>query len=108
MFDKTNLESFQKVEQWTKDTTQYCKKNLSMLLIANKCDLKENIQVDQKLQKELCENKSLKLIETSAKENINIEESFDLMVRMILSLKFPILKEYLEIPELWKPENLKT
>ncbi len=76
VFDITSLKSFQNLENWVKlinDTTVanfYC-------LVGNKSDLKDQRQVTQQDAIKFASKYSLQYIETSAKENENIEKVFN-------------------------------
>ena len=55
-----------------------------MLLVGNKVDLKENRQVSEKEGKDFSKEHAMLFFETSAKENKDVKESFDVLVEQIL------------------------
>lgn len=78
VFDLTNKESFEALPQWIENYFKYSNKDLekNIILIGNKNDL-----VDKRIVTELdIENfakiNKMKYFETSAKNDVNIEESF--------------------------------
>ncbi|KAF9904351.1 Ras GTPase [Lobosporangium transversale] len=54
-----------------------------IILVANKCDLEHERQVSTHEGRELAKNFNSRLIETSAKQRINVDESFYNLVREI-------------------------
>jgi GTPase SAR1 family protein len=98
------LESFKNAPRWLDEAIMYCKPGTQKLFIANKCDLENEIKVEKEMENKLFEKNKIEIIETSAKENINIEESFINMIKIILCRDNPHLKEYLESPNDWKSE----
>ncbi|KAG0214121.1 Ras GTPase [Mortierella sp. GBA30] len=54
-----------------------------VMLVGNKCDLEHERQVSTHEGRELAKQFNSRLIETSAKERINVDESFYMLVRMI-------------------------
>ena len=74
VFDYTRPETFSSVETgWIKDL-QELSGNVPFILIGNKIDLPR--QVDYDLANGLASNYGIKFIETSAKDNINVEQAF--------------------------------
>lgn len=54
--------------------------NARIILVGNKCDLTESRAVSTEEGTEIAESLGMKYIETSAKENINIKQTFDILV----------------------------
>ena len=55
------------------------------ILVGNKCDLEENREVSIEEGKALAESYGIEFLETSAKETINISDSFSNMAKKIIS-----------------------
>ena len=75
VFDLTRRNTFQNIEHWIK----IIKENTSpkfLILIGNKCDLKEERNIDKEIILNYCERHLLNYIEISAKNNLNIEKLF--------------------------------
>ena len=88
MYDITNKNSFESIEQWInniKESSNY--ENIGLVVVGNKCDL-ENNRVVKKEEKELLEKKiEMKIIEASAKLDINVKESFNLLIDKMIEKK---------------------
>ena len=74
VFDLTNRQSFEKVEDWLSQIRNYSTK-IVIGLFGNKCDLEER-EVKQEEIDILCQKEDLIYFETSAKKNIGIKEGF--------------------------------
>ena len=76
VYDITSSQTFENIEKWYEEISKTGDKSLSIILIGNKCDL-EN---ERKVTIEMGENKARDLncpfFETSALNNIHIEEVF--------------------------------
>lgn len=51
-----------------------------MILVGNKCDLTENRAVTTEEGNEIAESLGIQYFETSAKDNINVKQTFDALV----------------------------
>uniref|UniRef100_A0A6B2LJD4 Uncharacterized protein n=1 Tax=Arcella intermedia TaxID=1963864 RepID=A0A6B2LJD4_9EUKA len=75
VYDVTNQESFQNVKKWLQEINYYASKNVCKVLVGNKCD-----RVDRKVTtqeaKELAGQLNMSFLETSAKNDNNVEEAF--------------------------------
>ena len=87
MYDITNISTFKHIKNWISDIKSKTDKpldKLALLIIGNKSDLEENRQVDEENKNDLINEHKIKIIETSAKENKNINESMiELIDKMI-------------------------
>ena len=54
-----------------------------MVLVGNKCDLKDSRVIQAKQGQELAESLGVGYVETSAKDNINVREAFEMLVDAI-------------------------
>lgn len=85
VFDLSDKKSFINIEFWLKDIQKYCEDpNVSKLLIGNKIDLKTQSQVSSEEINKFCLKYNLTYIETSVKENKNIENCFIELGKKIL------------------------
>ena len=73
VFDYSRPETFSSVETWIKDLLELSGQ-VPFILIGNKIDLPR--QVDYDLAQALATNYNVKFIETSAKDNVNVEQAF--------------------------------
>jgi Ras family len=88
VFDLTDKSTFQSVERWKSQVDSKVKlpggEPLPVILVANKCDLKDRA-IDTAILDDYCrEHGFAGWIETSAKDNINVDEAFQMLVREIL------------------------
>ena len=86
VYDITSRKSFQSVKEWIKDSEMH-DTGFEKVLCGNKIDLEQQRQVNFDELKEFGMKKKIDVIETSAKDRINIDESFKKLVDLILSHK---------------------
>lgn len=87
VFDLTDRNSFEKVREWMKQIQSYTQKDsIAIVLLGNKCDA-ENKAVTLQEANEIAAEFNLKFFETSAMNNINIEESFKQLSTEIINIK---------------------
>ena len=86
VYDMNNKASFKSIKMWynnLKETVDF--KKVAIILVGNKCDI-ENPQVDHKSAQEFCFQHGLSLLESSAKNNINVSEIFSSIIDIMLKL----------------------
>ena len=83
VFDVTNKDSFNNIKKWYEDVISYSGNKAKKLLIGNKNDMKNNVKVSKDEIKKFIKLNGLKFIETSAKENTNVEEAFAKIIDLI-------------------------
>ncbi|XP_046561316.1 ras-related protein Rab-3 isoform X2 [Haliotis rubra] len=83
MYDVTNEESFNAVQDWCTQIKTHAWSNACVLLVGNKCDAEESRVVDSKEGEDLSKDLGLEFFETSAKENINVKAVFERLVDII-------------------------
>jgi small GTP-binding protein len=74
VFDVTRMESFKHTSYWISE----CKKHnqqIGIILIGNKCD-SEKRMVPRETAEEFAKENNLIYVETSAKDNLNVQEAF--------------------------------
>jgi len=83
VFDVTREKTFQAVVKWKADIDENLQ-NIPCVLLANKCDLAEG-PIDKEMMDHFCkEHRFIGWFQTSAKENINVEEAGRFLVEHIL------------------------
>ena len=82
-YDINNKESFEKVEYWVEEIKSKAEENIKCILIGTKCDMNKR-EVSEEEGIELGKKYGYKFLETSAKENINIEQTFETLVSEIM------------------------
>ena len=75
VFDLTDKESFDKVSDWLKDIRENNSK-IPIVLFGNKSDLIDKRVIEDDEAENFAKKNNLEYFETSAKENINVEEGF--------------------------------
>jgi small GTP-binding protein len=77
VYDITNKRSFENLPLWLDDVQRYCKKDAIKLLVGNKKDLNEQRQIDFDMAKEIGCACDIVTMETSAKDDENVDVLFD-------------------------------
>mmetsp|Transcript_13887 Transcript_13887/g.21647 ORF Transcript_13887/g.21647 Transcript_13887/m.21647 type:complete len:141 (+) Transcript_13887:167-589(+) len=83
VYDVTDRETFDNVKQWMHEIERFANENVCIVLVGNKCDLTDKRQVSTEEAQELAGYYGIPYLETSAKNNICVEESFTTMSRKI-------------------------
>lgn len=81
VYDVTDERSFNNIRNWIRNTEQYASEGVDKILIGNKCDMVDKRVVDKERAEALAEEYGLKLLETSAKSNVNVDEAFMMLAR---------------------------
>ena len=87
MYDITDFKSFDSISEWIKNIYEKKDENYPLILIGNKCDLKDGRKVSEEEGLETAEKYKTKYFETSAKEGINVEEAIDELIKKIITKK---------------------
>lgn len=83
LFSLTDMESFEHLEAWLNNVKRYSSENVDILILANKCDCAEDRIISQETVQEYAKKVNVTVIETSAKDCINVEEAFMELVKNI-------------------------
>ncbi|EEB10525.1 RAB 3 and, putative [Pediculus humanus corporis] len=83
MYDITNEESFNSVQDWVTQIKTYSWDNAQVILVGNKCDMEDERVISFERGKQLSEQLGIEFFETSAKENINVKAVFERLVDII-------------------------
>ena len=85
MYDISDLESFEAVENWIKSIREIGKDKLPIILVGNKCDLSDDKRkVSLKEGQDKASEFNIPFYETSCKEGINIKEVFEKLIDDII------------------------
>ena len=90
VYDITSKESFDNLKHWIKEF-QDVEGDIKGVILGNKYDLKEERVIQEKDVINFSEQYQMPYLETSAKDNINVKEGFELMVDELLKVKIKIL-----------------
>ncbi|OCT90451.1 ras-related protein Rab-3D [Xenopus laevis] len=83
MYDISNLESFNAVQDWATQIKTYSWDNAQVLLVGNKCDLEDDRVIAAEDGRKLAEELGFEFFEASAKDNINVKQVFERLVDII-------------------------
>lgn len=86
VYDVTNGESFANVKRWLHEIEQNCDV-VNRILVGNKNDDPDRKVVLTEDAQRFADQMGIRLFETSAKENINVEEMFNAITCMVLKTK---------------------
>ena len=88
VFAKNNKDTYAGVRQWIQSIFQNCpKENTPIILVGNKCDIPDAI-VTEEMGLSMAAGYKIDYIETSAKDNKNIAEAFNLICEKTYNRKF--------------------
>lgn len=82
VYDVTRRESFDKVTDWIAEVRRFVP-TVPLIVVGNKCD-REDRQVSKEDGQQLAEKQELIFLETSAKENTNIEAAFQQLSKKLI------------------------
>ncbi|KAL1132428.1 hypothetical protein AAG570_010383 [Ranatra chinensis] len=83
MYDVSSLESFNNLSYWLKNIQENASPDVVKVLAGNKCDAIPQRAVDKEMGQRIAENYDMPFYEVSCKQNINIEEVFVTLARLI-------------------------
>lgn len=83
MYDITNEESFNAVQDWATQIRTYSWDGAEMLLVGNKADLEKDRAVPTEKGQELAAQMGCQFFETSSKTNMNVDETFARLVDVV-------------------------
>lgn len=82
VYDRSNPDSFERVDYWLKEVKRGCG-DVPLVLIANKSDLPEKVKSAEGRKK--AEEHSMVFVETSAKDDTNVDLAFSELSNLILN-----------------------
>ena len=85
-FSLVEPKTLESIDYWIGQINENCSKDypISLVLFGNKCDDKEHIQVKQEDIDAITKKYNLTYFETSAKENINIQNLFEYLIKITI------------------------
>ena len=95
VYDITNKKSFKGVKNWIKESEDI-KNDVQRIIVGNKCDMIHQKVVINKEVEKYCNDNKIDFIETSAKDNINLDKAFNKIIELIFKDKSneEIIKEF--------------
>ncbi|KAG9343255.1 hypothetical protein JZ751_014236 [Albula glossodonta] len=76
-------ESFNAVQDWSTQIKTYSWDNAQVLLVGNKCDMEDERVVAAERGRQLADHLGFEYFEASAKDNINVKQTFERLVDII-------------------------
>jgi Ras-related protein Rab-8A len=83
VYDITSEKSFDSIRNWIRNIEEHASADVERMLIGNKCDMNEKRPVTKERGEKLAIEYGMKFLETSAKQNENIENAFFTLARDI-------------------------
>ena len=83
VYDVTNKESFENIPKWIKEINTHAEGVIAILMIGNKSDKTDRV-VPSELANEYATKHKCGLIETSAMNDVNVEQAFEVILRNIV------------------------
>ena len=70
---------------WYSEINKYATKNVPIVIIGTKLDLQSERKVDFETMENYAKSVGAKVMETSAKQNLNVNEAFELASKVVLN-----------------------
>ena len=84
IYDVTNRKTFDNIRKWLNQIKDEASNKISIILVANKIDCEDEIRTVTKEEgEELAKSAGLPIFEASAKDSINVNESFQFLIERI-------------------------
>jgi len=104
VYDITNSKSYENIAKWLRNIDEHANEDVEKMILGNKCDMDENRQVPKEKGEVIAREHGIKFMETSAKNNINIDRAFHELADAILK-KTHTRPDPTELPVRIKPTN---
>ena len=85
LYNITDRETFENLGPWLIEIEKNAPRNICKILVGTNCDLEEKRKVTTQEGKDFATSNGLKFIEVSAKNNINVKKSFEILVEDIIN-----------------------
>ncbi len=86
MFDVTSTMSFNNIKNWLIQIKENTSEKIQIILVGNKIDAVNRRVIPKEESEKVAKEYGLKYFETSAKENINVQETFSYLTKEIYTL----------------------
>lgn len=83
VYDITRRATFENTKKWLRELREFCSSCMAIVLVGNKSDLTHSREVNEEEGKILAETEGLYFMETSAMQNLNVEDAFLQMINQI-------------------------
>lgn len=83
MYDVTRQSTYENVTRWLKELREHTDRNIVIMLVGNKADLRHLLAVPTDEARDFAERESVCFMETSALESLNVEQAFTQVLTQI-------------------------
>ena len=83
VYDVTNQASFNNIERWYNEIRDFSSKDIQIIMIGNKTDLKDNIVITTEMSQNKAADLEIPVVETSALNASNVKVAFHLLIKEI-------------------------
>lgn len=87
IYDTTDRNSFLHIDEWMNEINNYTSENTCKLLVGNKSDCKEEIEINKSEGANKAKELGIPFIETSAKDATNVEQAFTIITQELIKIK---------------------
>ena len=84
IYDVTDRDSFKNLGNWLIEIEKNANEGVLKILIGNKCDLEESRVITTKEGTDFANSYGMKFFETSAKNDINVSEAFQMLATQLI------------------------
>ena len=84
IYDVTNRDSFKNLDSWLEVIENNASDNVLKILIGNKVDLVEDIEIKKEEGQQFANRYNMQFIETSAKLDTNVSEAFETLAKLMI------------------------
>ena len=83
VYDVTNQITFNNIERWYNEIKDFSSKDIQIIMIGNKTDLKDKIVISTEMSQNKAADLEIPVVETSALNASNVKEAFHLLIKEI-------------------------
>ena len=83
VYDVTNQATFNNIERWYNEIRDFSSKDIQIIMIGNKTDLKDNIVITTEMSQNKAADLEIPVVETSALNASNVKVAFHLLIKEI-------------------------
>lgn len=103
VYDITKKDTLSALDKWIEELKQGCDPDVTIMIVGNKCDLKQEREVNENDAAELSKKYNAFFIETSALDGTNVEKAFSDLLIQIYKKKTSSVAAQTETPQVTKP-----
>lgn len=87
VYDITQRDSFDHVDDWLREASRYAKEGVMKMIVGNKCDKDVDRLVTVEDGAQLADKNGMEFIETSSRNATNVDAAFRLIAQQLIQLK---------------------